>query len=122
MKDEFSFLEVKTEVAKTIFESFKNQEWEGKRLRIEVAEKREGGSGGGGYKGGGGGGGYKGGNRGGSGGGGNRSRSYGGGGGAKKYSSGSNSGSSSSGGFNKGKSFGKDRGGFGKKKYSASWD
>jgi ATP-dependent RNA helicase DeaD len=127
MKDEFSFIEVKTDVSKAIFESFQNQEWEGKRLRIEIAEKREGGSGGGGgYKGGGGGGGYKGGNRGGgsgSGGGGNRSRSYGGGGGAKKYSSNTNSSShSSSDNANKGKSFGKDRGGFGKKKYSSSWD
>lgn len=123
MKDEFSFLEVKTEVAKGIFDSFKGQEWEGKKLRIEIAEKRESGSGSGGYKGNSGSGGYRGGNRGGSGsGGGNRPRSYGGGGGAKKYSS-NNSGSSSGSSFNKSKSFGnKDRGGFTKKKYSSSWD
>lgn len=133
MKDEFSFFEVKSDVSKAIFDSFKDQEWEGKRLRVEVAEKRESSGGGGG--------GYKGGNRGGgssSGGGGNRSRSYGGGGGAKKYSSSnsssgdkkysSNSGGSGSssggdrGGFDKKKSFGKDRGGFGKKKYTSTWD
>ncbi len=137
MKDEFSFIEVKTDVAKGIFDSFKDQEWEGKRLRIEIAEKREAGSGGGGYKGGSGGG-YKGGNRGGNrgsgygSGGGNRPRSYGSGGGAqKKYSSNTNGGGNS-GGFNKSKSYGggnkehgdgnKDRGGFTKKKYSATWD
>jgi ATP-dependent RNA helicase DeaD len=116
MKDEFSFFEVKTEIARNLFEAFKGIEWEGKRLRIEIAEKREGGSGGGG--------GYRGGNRGGGsgsgyGGGGGKSRSYGGGG-KKSYGGGDK------GGFNKGKSYGggekNDRGGFGKKKYTTTWD
>lgn len=108
MKDEFSFFEVKSDVAKNTFESFKNQEWEGKRLRIEVAEKREGGGSRGGYGGG----------RGHGGG----SKSFGGGkksyGGEKKSYGGGDRG-----GYGKSKSFGnKDRGGFAKKKYSASWD
>ncbi len=41
MKNDFSFFEVKTDVARHTFESFKNREWEGKHLRIEVSEKRE---------------------------------------------------------------------------------
>lgn len=68
MKDDFSFFEVKSRVARHTFDSFKNQEWEGKRLRIEVSDKKGGGDGGsrgGGFNKnrGGGGGGYRGGNR-----------------------------------------------------------
>ncbi|HYG50266.1 MAG TPA: DEAD/DEAH box helicase [Flavobacteriales bacterium] len=104
MRDEFSFFEVKTEIARHIFESFKGIEWEGKRLRIEIAEKRDSGSGGG----------YKGGNRGGGGYGGGKPRSFG----SRKSYGGDR------GGFNKNKNYGggKDRDFGGKKKYTATWD
>lgn len=100
MRDEFSFFEVKNHVGRQTFDSFKNQEWEGKRLRIEVAEKRDGGNDRGGFK---------------------KGGSYGG----KKSFGDKKRFGNDKGGFG-GKKYGnKDRnesgGGF-RKKYSSSWD
>lgn len=112
MKDEFSFFEVKNHVGRHTFDSFKNQEWEGKRLRIEIAEKRESN----GYEGGGHKSGFN--KRGG----GYGKKTYGGGGYGDKKRYGNNDNK----GFSSKKSYGnKERaesgGGF-RKKYSSSWD